>query len=731
MVSVPVPNLSPRAQSLREVVRDDSIRPKMRCLMMDSSFSMVTVQGEDSGIAWETTPSRCGTPWAADGGGPAADPGPRALLRSPTPAAASAGKIIFVMDEEMMSRRKRSKEIEQKRRQDRQREGAAQSSGEFSERPELVEVSLPNVKSEEDEDDVPNDPPADRLFSLVSEGSEILNIIVPTKLATVDEEESREMVDNLSYLDESPLPKASEDTQELQQVAPAGPRPDPVRVMDPPGAPVARPPRRRASGPVDYFEAYSLIDAQAPGGPAVIAPEEEPNPEVAAVTRGSQTTPRPTTGITADPDKSDTVSLEEFTSELLDEVFYGGTEEKPEGGPVVKEAPSKGPSKPSGSILFGGEEDVLTPIFLPDGPPKIIDPILLEEPKAMAFLYTDLYEEAMGCRTKDEDAESVGSEKSFHSRYSDREARGYLEKYVLIDETPVVEMEAADKGRHPEEGPRVLSQDLYDYSNLQTKPEKEILPDLEEEVTDFFRSSASSSPCDLLPFDRSLKAEEAETTAETKEKTQKVVSLQAKPDVEDPVDAPDAANFECPYEELDWGIADDHLAVLDVRPDPRHQEVWRDSCAPVAPPRKKASSPKTRLDLSPLTPVDVQEKEEASGKEQGNGEKETEPAPQAKTGKGDGGESQQTGSVAPTESLVAAAEPPQRESARDDNLLPLRSTASQETEGKAAEQETREAEAATEHIERVEPRDDGSQKEKEGSQMPTESAKEKGRCVIL
>ena len=53
--------------SLREAVHDSTIRPKLQCLMMDPSFSMVTVQGEDSGIQWETTPSRASTPWVSDG----------------------------------------------------------------------------------------------------------------------------------------------------------------------------------------------------------------------------------------------------------------------------------------------------------------------------------------------------------------------------------------------------------------------------------------------------------------------------------------------------------------------------------------------------------------------------------------------------------------------------------------------------------------------------------------
>ena len=57
--------------------------------------------------------------------------------------------------------------------------------------------------------------------------------------------------------------------------------------------------------------------------------------------------------------------------------------------------------------------------------------------------YTDLYEEAGGSKegVKDEDTETMTAEWSFHSRHSDWKASGYLEKFVLKDETPVVELE--------------------------------------------------------------------------------------------------------------------------------------------------------------------------------------------------------------------------------------------------------------------------------------------------
>lgn len=752
--------LFPCAFSLREAVHDDSVRPKMQCLMMDSSFSMVTMQGEDSGIAWETTPSRCTTPWASEAGNPTVDLNSLVAVRPATPGSVPAGKIIFVMDEELISRRRKAKES----KAEKQREVLVQSSDNISGRPELVGVSQPNVKTEDGEEEELNDRLVDkeqRLFSLVSEGSEILNIVVPPKLATVDEEESREMVDNLSYLEDSPVPRASEETPDYElAISAAGSgaarihqvHPPPLNVMDPPGAPVARPAARRAAGNVDYFEAFTLIDAQAPGSPAVIAQGQvEQEAQVATESEDARKPAQPedkttTSTSTVDNDKSDTISLEEITSELLDEVFYGGTEnsmkrlDREDG--LAGGAPSRLPSKPSGSTLFGSQEDILTPIFLPEGPPKIIDPILLEEPKAMAFLYTDLYEEAIGSRKKEEDAESVTSEKSFHSRHSDREARGYLEKYVLIDETPAVEVEPTDKERCPEEGPRVLSSDLYDFGNLQSKTEKGEMPHSAEEITDFFRSSANSSPCDIEPFARTLEEDETQAMAKSKSKANKNVSIKVEKVSEIPVHQLSISSFEFPSDEPDWEGTDDHPTALD---DHQHtdQDFWKQDLVvqkPVAPPRRKAtSSPKACLDLTPLTPVDViiQEKEEAGGKEQRVEEKETASPPEtADEGDGDGEETMPSScNVALSESLLAAMECPQTESVQESNEI----TAEEKDTKTDEEEKTSETEAATEQTEPEEVHTQSSElaktdihPEKEGdSSTASPTAPAKGQCIIL
>ncbi|XP_021164751.2 cardiomyopathy-associated protein 5 [Fundulus heteroclitus] len=755
--------------SLREAVHDDSVRPKMQCLMMDTSFSMVTMQGEDSGIAWETTASRCATPWTPEAG--TVDVSLPAPVRPGAPGSQPAGKIIFVMDEKMIARQRRPKERvnNQRSKAERQQAESDETFDSVSGRPELMEVSQPNVKMEsEEEHDKANDLLEDkeqRLFSIVSEGSEILNIVVPPKFATVDEEESKEMVDNLSYLEESPVPKVNEETRDKDLLFSAESDdqckllPQGQCLMDPPGAPVARSPARGATGNVDYFDAFALIDAQAPGSPAVITHGQEEHEEKRATNSLDNEKPAPVENHTmtkvVDTDKSDTVSLEEITSDLLDDVFYGSTESY-----TLKSLDStcevggaEGPtfrlaSKPSGSSLFGSQEDILTPIFLPEGPPKIIDQILLEEPKAMAFLYTDLYEEAVGSRQKDEDAESMTSEKSFHSRHSDREARGYLEKYVLIDETPAVETVQQVKEELTAEELRTLPQDMYDFEDMITKSEKQGKPNLDE-ITDFFRSSGNSSPCDIEPFPRSLEDDDMETTAKSSIKTQKRVSIAVEKISEAPVDPHSFSSFEFPPEELDWEGIDNSPAALDEKyVGFQNEEVLgkQDSelNKPDVPPRKKTpSSPKTCLDLTPLTPVDMitQENEEAGGKEHRVEEKETASPPEtADEGDGNGEDIlPDSPEVAPLESPPAGLKscPLKRERAKDsDEITVLDTTPGEDKETKTDEEDERsETQTATTQSGLKETEVEvevNTEKQRDSSAMSSvDPAKNKRQCVIL
>lgn len=181
------------------------MKPKFQCLMVDPSFSMVTVQSEDSGIVWETASSRCSTPWASE---------TSSISEAYSmEGSGAAGKITIVFEEEKVARRRVRSGGRSSRLADRlSRPGGSRTASALgAERAEMTEVSVPNVTEEKAaaEADLEGIRTKDQqLFSLISEGYEILNIRVPTKLPTVDEEESTELQDNLSYLDQTPKIKS-------------------------------------------------------------------------------------------------------------------------------------------------------------------------------------------------------------------------------------------------------------------------------------------------------------------------------------------------------------------------------------------------------------------------------------------------------------------------------------------------------------------------------------------
>ncbi|XP_051806956.1 cardiomyopathy-associated protein 5 [Acanthochromis polyacanthus] len=442
--------------SLREVVQDQSVKPKLQCLMVDPSFSMVTVQSEDSGIVWETASSRCSTPWASE--------------TSSTSEAYSmegsgtAGKITIVFDEEKIVRRRTRSGGRSSRLGDRlSRPGSSRSASVLGmERPEMAEVSLPNVKEEKSktEPDLEEIKSKDQqLFSLISEGYEILNIRVPSKLPTVDEEESTELQDNLSYLDQTPKIRSRNHngwTQQQNHVLQVEEQTQESSKQDssqPSAATEASPTEKESTSDIDYFEKFTLLDEVVPGEQA---PEPQEEAEKAAAKPQAEEQKPAKVAATDSPSASEDsfvfVTDVEIVGEHLDEVFYGEGappqhKEEGEEGRTRTRRESKRSTMESGSVLFGTEETVLTPIYISPGPPKIIDPILLEEPTAMSFMYSDLYEDAMGERRRSDEehseAESVTSEKSYRRRMSDSEdADGYLEKFILKDETPTVDVQA-------------------------------------------------------------------------------------------------------------------------------------------------------------------------------------------------------------------------------------------------------------------------------------------------
>ncbi|XP_016389223.1 cardiomyopathy-associated protein 5 [Sinocyclocheilus rhinocerous] len=482
------------SNSLREVVQDGAVKPKLHCLMMDPSFSMVTVQSEDSGIVWETASSRCSTPWASEFNSPASEPGYSCC------GSGAAGRIIFIMDEELMSRRKRKPKSEKSKM-------LPQVSHEIlaeAERPAMVEVSLPNVTREEGTDEHKTadlrEEKHQRLFSLVSEGSEILNIIAPPRVSTVDEEDSKDLEDNLYYLEETPAVKSAEIPDEPELDFETVETEKSVLLIPEPVVPSIQI-SRRGQTTEDYFEKFTLLDHQAPSGAAPVEEAQRETEDKVTEEDGPEAEPGP--GLSG---VSSAVSMLDISGEHLDDVFYGGGSEPPTAASVSEKERelSKSSLKESGSALFGSEESVLTPIYLPEGPPKIIDPNLLEEPKALAFLYSDLYADAIGTRKKqDDDVESVTSEKSFHSQASNSEDRGYLEKFVLKVETLAdVVPEISPEERH--DPFRLAGYVAHHKEEVDNQAEEQ------EEITDFFRNSASSSPCEPVDFEQLEKEEKIE-----------------------------------------------------------------------------------------------------------------------------------------------------------------------------------------------------------------------------
>lgn len=210
---------------------------------------------------------------------------------------------------------------------------------------------------------------------------------------------------------------------------------------------------------IDYFENFTLLDVVAPGDQASELQEEEgqqpPTKPLKEERKPVLVKHMSTDSPSVSEDSFVIVTDVEIVGEHLDEVFYGEgppadlLQQRGEGlseARVRTRRESQRSTKESGSVLFAYEETTLTPIFISPGPPKIIDPILLEEPRAMSFMYSDLYEDATGERRRSDEehseAGSVTSEKSCKRRFSDsEEADGYLEKFILKDETPAVDVQ--------------------------------------------------------------------------------------------------------------------------------------------------------------------------------------------------------------------------------------------------------------------------------------------------
>jgi len=88
--------------SLKDLIQSEDVKPKLQYIMTNPSFSMVTVQSEDSGITWETSSSRCSTPWTSE-----TSTTSDLYSMESSPVGSPPGKVIFIMDEGKIVRKRK------------------------------------------------------------------------------------------------------------------------------------------------------------------------------------------------------------------------------------------------------------------------------------------------------------------------------------------------------------------------------------------------------------------------------------------------------------------------------------------------------------------------------------------------------------------------------------------------------------------------------------------------
>ncbi|XP_006889946.1 PREDICTED: cardiomyopathy-associated protein 5-like [Elephantulus edwardii] len=310
-------------------------------------------------------------------------------------------------------------------------------------------------------------------FSIISEGCEILNIHAPAFISSIDQEESEQMPDKLEYLQETsslktrpthedsearlchetlknkledsdekvPLlkEKKQKEAHKTKEELPTDSENTELSFMKP-----------TVPSEEDYFEKYTLIDYN-------IAPDPEKHkfPQKLWVEEEFSKGVSEET-ITVPETSVDSAVEHEFDLVKLDESFYGPEKDYSElsyletqTSLVIQESTDRDvpkgvnrdvDTKSPGMPLFDAEEGVLSRTRIFTTSPKDIKPEHLEEPPALAFLYKDLYEDAVGEKKKEEGAvsedDSVKSEASFPSRNSDTDdgTGMYFEKYILKDD---------------------------------------------------------------------------------------------------------------------------------------------------------------------------------------------------------------------------------------------------------------------------------------------------------
>ncbi|XP_070954863.1 cardiomyopathy-associated protein 5 isoform X2 [Macaca nemestrina] len=309
-------------------------------------------------------------------------------------------------------------------------------------------------------------------FSIISEGCEILNIHAPAFISSIDQEESEQMQDKLEYLEEkasfktvplhddsetvachktlkSRLEDSDEKVTSLKESKQKETRHTEEKTSTDSETDLSFI-QSTIPSEEDYFEKYTLIDYN-------ISPDPEKQKAPQKLNVEDKLSKEVTEEAISFPVSSVESALEhEYDLVKLDESFYGPEKDhdilshletqkslgiqKSADRNVSKDVKRDVDSKSLGMPLFEAEEGVLSRTQIFPTTIKAINPELLEEPPALAFLYKDLYEEAVGEKNKEEETasegDSVNSEASFPSRNSDTDdGTGiYFEKYILKDD---------------------------------------------------------------------------------------------------------------------------------------------------------------------------------------------------------------------------------------------------------------------------------------------------------
>ncbi|XP_008572374.1 PREDICTED: cardiomyopathy-associated protein 5, partial [Galeopterus variegatus] len=309
-------------------------------------------------------------------------------------------------------------------------------------------------------------------FSIISEGCEILNIHAPAFISSVDQEECEQMQDKLEYLEEKASFKSIQLHDDSKAVACCETLKSKLEDSDEKVTSLKENEQKETykteeeiatdsetsdlafmqptiPSEEDYFEKYTLVDYN-------ISPDPEKQKAPQKLNAEEKLSKEVTEETISFPESSEESALEhEYDLVKLDESFYGSEKDHsqlchPEiskSSVIQKSADmnaSKGvnrdvDSKSPGMPLFDEEDGVLSRTQIFPTTANAVNPELLEEPPALAYLYKDLYEEAVGEKKEGETAsegDSVNSEASFPSRNSDTDdgTGVYFEKYILRDD---------------------------------------------------------------------------------------------------------------------------------------------------------------------------------------------------------------------------------------------------------------------------------------------------------